>query len=440
VTTLPLDDATVDERRGAVGGVAGAETDEVVGAPADPDRLKRDQEWSVPRGRLPVRDEGGPIAWWRLVARWKSAGHRILPGISYPISLWVVWRLAEMAVSVHLGGTPGHTAFFYDSEHYLRIMHIGYLRPRWIMPSHAFFPGLSALGWPIWKLTHSDLFTVHAVATVTGLAAFITVWGASKAWRDEQVARRAVLLFALFPSSLFLWAFYSEGLFVALGAGAVWADKRDRRWLAAALMVPIGATRSVGILVPAVLILVRIIRQRRIDRWAVTYGVAGSVGFLATLAMMKSQVGQPFAFVKAQKDWGRSLSPPWTTVMQGYHNLWPRRGTVMVPALVARNFDLWCVVIVVTALAYAAWSKRDRFPMETWMLGLGMIILPLCSSVLASFNRFVFADWVIYPVYASAIGRLPKWWRWAVMASLAVALIATGYAMVGRFSVGRFVG
>ena len=162
-------------------------------------------------------DDGGPIASWRLVARWKAAGHRILPGVSYPISLWVVWRAAEMAVSLHLGGTPGHTAFFYDSEHYLRIMHIGYVRPRWIMPSHAFFPGLSALGWPIWKLTHSDLFTVHAVATVTGLAAFIAVWGVSKAWRDEQVARRAVLLFALFPSSLFLWAFYSEGLFIALG-------------------------------------------------------------------------------------------------------------------------------------------------------------------------------------------------------------------------------
>ena len=218
-----------------------------------------------------------------------------------------------------------------------------------------------------------------------------------------------MLLFALFPSSLFLWAFYSEGLFIALGAGAVWADKRDRRWLAAALMVPIGATRSVGILIPAVLILARIVRQRRIDRWAFIYGAAGSVGLLATLAMMKAQVGDPFAFVKVQKDWGRSLSMPWTTVMQGYQNLWPRRGTVMVPALVARNFDLWCVAIVLAALAYAAWSERDRFPMETWMLGVAMIVLPLCSSVLASFNRFVFADWVIYPVYASAIGRLPKY-------------------------------
>ena len=31
------------------------------------------------------------------------------------------------------------------------------------------------------------------------------------------------------------------------------------------------------------------------------------------------------------------------------------------------------------------------------MLGVAMIILPLCSSVLASFNRFTFADWMLYP-------------------------------------------
>jgi TRAP-type mannitol/chloroaromatic compound transport system permease small subunit len=113
---------------------------------------------------------------------------------------------------------------------------------------------------------------------------------------------------------------------------------------------------------------------------------------------------------------------------------------VMVPALVARNLDLWSVLIVVLAVGYAALSRRDRFPMETWMLGTAMVVLPLCSSVLASFNRFVMADWVIYPVYASAIDRLPRRWRVVTMTAIVVSLLTTGYAMVGRFSVGRFVG
>jgi hypothetical protein len=74
------------------------------------------------------------------------------------------------------------------------------------------------------------------------------------------------------------------------------------------------------------------------------------------------------------------------------------------------------------------------------MLGVAMIILPLCSSVLASFNRFAFADWVLYPVYASAIDRLPRPWRIASMTAIAVALCLTAYAMIGRFSIGQFVG
>ena len=424
MTTVPLDDAPVD---GHAPGLAGG--------PGTTDQLERSTLEAAPSS---VAER--PPARWRLMARWKAAGHQVLPGIWYPVTLWLVWRLAQLAVSVHLGGDAQYTAFLYDSQHYLRIMHIGYVHPVWTMPSNAFFPAVSWLGWPLWKLTGSDLITVHTVATVTSLAAFVTVWGVSKSLRGERIARRAVLLFALMPSSLFLWAFYSEGLFVALGAGALWADRRGRRGVATALFVLIGATRSVGILVPAVIVLARIIRQLRIDKWCWAYAAAGASGLVAVLGMMWAQTGSPFSFIGVQKDWGRSLSMPWTTVIQGYQNLWPRPGTIMIPALVARNFDLWCVGIVVLGVGYAAFSRRDRFPMEVWMLGVAMIVLPLCSSVLASFNRFTFADWVLYPVYASAIDRLPKPWRVAAMSSIGVALVLTTYAMIGRFSLGLFIG
>ncbi|MGZ4711209.1 MAG: hypothetical protein ACXWBN_20905, partial [Acidimicrobiales bacterium] len=106
-----------------------------------------------PRLADPAAPDASSLPVWRLVARWKVAGHRVLPGVTYPIAVWIVWRLSSLAISVYLGGTAGHSAFFYDSAHYLRIMHRGYSFPRWIMPSHAFFPAVSWLGWPIWRLT-----------------------------------------------------------------------------------------------------------------------------------------------------------------------------------------------------------------------------------------------------------------------------------------------
>lgn len=371
----------------------------------------------------------------RRASRWWT-----LPGVWFPIGVWALWRVAQAVVTSWLGGKVIETAYTYDGAHYLRILHHGYADPRPTMPSHAFFPGVAWLATPVHWLTGSDAITVHVTATVTAIAAFVAVWGVTREWTDERTARRAVLLLALFPSSLFLWLFYSEALFIALGAGAVWADRRGKRWLAALCFFGIATTRSVGILVPAVVVLARIIRRRGIDRWALAYAASALAGLGAVLLTFQVQLGNAFAFVGVQQDWGRSVSWPWASVAQGIDNLTPKYGTVMVPALVARNFDLWSVAIVVVGLGYLVLSRRPRFPMEAWMLGLAMIALPLCSSVLASFNRFALADWVIYPAYASLIGRLPKWWRLAAMVALGVACVLTAYALIGRVAVGRFIG
>jgi hypothetical protein len=373
------------------------------------------------------------------VAAWKASGHRILPGLWFPVVVFALWRIASLVVTLRLGGDV-ETAYNYDGEHYLRILHYGYWNPRPMMPTHAFFPGVSWLATPVFRLTGSDVLTVHSVATLTGLGAFAGVWGAAKVWRSEAVARRAVVLFAVFPSTLFLWAFYSEGLFIALGAGAVWADREGRKGIATACLLGVATTRSIGVLVPLVLVLARVIRQRRIDRWSVAYAAAGVAGFVAVLVVMGVQLGDPFAWLTVQDDWGREVAPPWAAVIQGFENLRPEPRTVMVPALVARNLDLWCVPIVLVPILYAALSRRDRFPMETWMLGVAMIALPLSSSVLASFNRFVMATWVIYPVYGSIAGRLPGWLR-AVLGVVVAGLgIWVGYRMIGRFTANRFVG
>jgi hypothetical protein len=390
-------------------------------------------------------ETGGPSPWLHPVRAWESSGRRWLPGVTYPIALWAVWRVAQLALSVYLGGpnrmfTAVNAAFYYDGERYLQIVERGYLAAARQMPNTAFFPGLSWLAWPVWRITQSEVWTGHVTATVTGVAAFVAVWGVTKAWKDETLARRAVWLLALFPSSLFLWSFYSEGLFIALGAGAVWADRRERRGLAAVLLVALSTTRSVAVLVALVLAFARWVHQRRFDRWVAGYALAGLAGLVPVFVMMHHYTGNAFAFVAVQKDWGRSLSPPWVTVVNGVQSLWPDPSTIMVPALVSRNFDLWCLLIVAVGIGWLAFARRERFPMESWLLGLALIALPLCSTSLASFNRFVLADWVIYPAYASMLARLPGAWRKLGWAVVVVASLAVTYHMVGRFSVDRFVG
>lgn len=364
-----------------------------------------------------------------------------LPGLLFPLGLFVAWRLIQLGITLHQGGSPVHLVFQYDGSRYLQIIHQGYAA-WWVqMPNTAFFPLLSWIARPL-TWVFGDFFVAHLMATVTGLAAFVTVWGVTKVWRDEATARKAVFLLALFPASVFLTAFYSEGLFIALGAGAAWADRRNRRLIASLCMFGVAATRSIGILIPAVIVLVRLLRNRRIDRTAVQYTASAVAGLGSVMFVMGFETGDPLAFMKVQGDWGRSISWPWTAVMQGWHNLWPDERTILVPTLIARNLDLYCVAIVLFAIGYTAWGarrKRGLFPLETPLLGIVLISLPLFSSILASFNRFTLANWVIYPAWATWAQRQRPWVRRTFMVAVTIALGYVTWVMAHQVADGRYV-
>lgn len=365
---------------------------------------------------------------------------RVLPGLWFPLAVFAVWRVAHAVVLRASGGDLVTAAYHYDGERYLNILHDGYADPDLYMPDAAFFPLLPWIARPLHLLTGSDAWTVHLLMTVTAAAAFCAVWAVSKAWRNERIARRAVVIMALFPSSLFLWAFYSEGLFIALGAAAVWADRRGRRGWALAAMAGLGATRTVGALIPAVMVVVRVLRLRRVDLWAVLYALVGVSGLIVVLLTQWQATGDPLTFVSVQQDWGRGFSAPWTSVIQGFENLYPDDEVIMVPSLIARNFDLWSVAIVAFAIGYAALSKRDPWPAETALIGVALVVLAFCSGVLASMNRFVFATWIIYPVYASLYERLPRKVQLVVAPVVVIALVVVSVMFIERFGADRFVG
>src|SRR5262249_39525183 len=79
---------------------------------------------------------------------------------------------------------------------------------------------------------------------------------------DEQTARRAVWLQALYPGSFFLLAPYPEPVYLALASGAFLAARR-RRWALAGLAgAALSATRNLGVLIGPAL-LVELALQRR---------------------------------------------------------------------------------------------------------------------------------------------------------------------------------
>src|SRR5215210_9302103 len=116
----------------------------------------------------------------------------------------------------------------WDGEHYITLAMGGYLNPP-DNASPAFFPM-----YPLLLRSFADLFggpiTKEALSVWGPLISLLFlpfalyfIYQIALDEFDERVAKGAVLILAFFPTTFFLNAAYTESLFLALSAGALWA-------------------------------------------------------------------------------------------------------------------------------------------------------------------------------------------------------------------------
>lgn len=177
--------------------------------------------------------------------------------------LWV-WTVGVTAFAIHGARDPrvphlGKVADAlaapisrWDSVHFQVIASHGYVRD----DLAAFFPlyplAARVAGW----LTGSLLFGGLLVSLAAFLAGLVAVHRlAQLELGDADTARRAVYLLAFFPAALFFSAFYTEALFLALTAGAVYLARTGRWGWACALGAAASATRNTGVMVAVPIVL-----------------------------------------------------------------------------------------------------------------------------------------------------------------------------------------
>jgi hypothetical protein len=148
--------------------------------------------------------------------------------------------------------------------------------------------------------------------------AFYFVYNIAREGFGERAARATVLTLALFPTSFFFNAVYTESLFLALSAGSIWAlQVRRDLLLACALAAFATATRNVGIflLVP---LAYEWLRGEAGKEYGWGKGVAclalATSGLLAYAAYLWSRSGDLFLFYSAQGYWSRRPTGPSNSV------------------------------------------------------------------------------------------------------------------------------
>ena len=254
-----------------------------------------------------------------------------------------------------------------------------------------------------------------------------------------ETARAVILIVAWFPSAVVLSAVYSEGLFLLLSVGALYAARLGRWPLAGLAAGLAAATRSSGVLLMLPLVIMYLYGPRA-DRprhgiaggWRPRHRLAPDVlwlavvpaGVIAYLGYLWATTGEPLSAFSAQGEWSRTVIPfvggvtlgAWEALV-GVVELVPGVGVSggladgQIPELVAaRN------LILLGFLVLAVWLVREgihRLPAAYTAWAVAGLLLPLSvpalDEPLKSLPRFMlvlFPLWITLALWAQERGRL----------------------------------
>ena len=212
----------------------------------------------------------------------------------------------------------------WDAVHFQTIASRGYVD----FEDLAFFPlyplAARAAGW----LTGSLLAGGALVSLVAFAAGLYAVHRLAELELGAAAARRAVWLLAFFPTAVFFTAFYSEALYLALTAGAVYLARTGRFAWACTLGAAASATRNTGVLVVVPIALLYLYGPRA-DRapapsrgWRPRYPVRADLAWLALVpaGLVAYSLFQwirwddPLATWHVQTFWSRGFHGPFSAV------------------------------------------------------------------------------------------------------------------------------
>ena len=314
--------------------------------------------------------------------------------------------------------------------------------------STAFFPlyplfvrsGISLVGGPaVWGVLISLLCTAFALYFVYRIAE--NLYGAG-------AARASTLALAFFPTAFFLNAVYTEALFLALTAGAVWAARVRGNLLLAGLFGALAtASRNLGVLLLIPLCL-EWVRRRQ------TFGLRGLAGLavvpsglVAYALFLRQRFGDPLVFASQQSAyWERELTGPLTTLGRAWRDagagmkyvLDPPAlflGAPAGPSLEASNtLNLVFLVFFLLVVLVGFVVLPQDLSVYTALVVLLPVLTPAPQFPLMSLPRFVLGAFPVFLVLGYLLSRS----RLALVSYLVLAG-GLGIALTALFTTWRWV-
>jgi hypothetical protein len=231
------------------------------------------------------------------------------------------------------------------------------------------------------------------ISNLAFLAALIVLFALTAEEYSLAIARRTLVLLAVFPTSFFFLAPYGESLYLLFVLIAFREARRARWGTMAASGIAASLTRAVGwVMAPALLV-----DTWRKGRAAVTAALVTASGMVGYLVYWRTR-GNVLAPFEAQTAWHREFrSPLWTLA----------RGTTLgIQGATAPGGWYWTVDLVITIVVVAAVCIGWRHLRPTYQVYAAMsiavpVLYPFPPRPLLSMPRFLL---VVFPaMWAGAV-------------------------------------
>jgi hypothetical protein len=378
---------------------------------------------------------------------------------------WVAGVAAVLAFGAHAGrhdllgltspfGSVGDTlvapAARWDAFWYVLIADHGYVAPR----ATQFYPLYPLVSRVVGSPVASSLVGGIAVSLASLLGALHLLQRLASIELRDELGRRTMLLLAFFPTAVFFSAVYTEGLFLLLSIGSVYAGRRGRWAWAGATAGLATLARPTGVLLAVPLALLYLygprgdrgspeprpelagaarIRPRYRPARDALWLMAIPAGFATYSVYVWAKFGDPFVVLKQGEAWNLHFTLPFVTV-------WNAAGKALSGAADVFHGrppnDVYEFGFMVLACVATVGALR-RLPLAYGAYAAAGVVFLLCfptgGASLASFSRYMAPLFPIF-MWLAAWSTERRAFRWVLL------LFAVGMVVQSaRFATWHFV-
>jgi hypothetical protein len=320
----------------------------------------------------------------------------------------------------------------WDVDHFIEIARYGYNGN----PANArdvglpgFFPGFPLMIRALHLVVPDWRLSALLISLIAGVAAMVALRRLGDQEGAEGTGTRAVLALLLSPFAVFLFAGYSEALFLAFALPA-WMLARQRRWELAAVC----AFFSAGIRITGLFLAIALVVEFGCNdrRWAKAPWLA--LPFLAPLSYFGYlwwwSGGDLNAWQHAQeRGWGRKTVDPW----QALHTTW--ESAFGPPGQFTNAFRVELVAAGIGVLL-TLWLLLRRRWAESTFVGLQLVAL-LTAAFYLSVGRASLTWWPLWLMIGGLGVRPGRRWVYLVLLLAMVPLLGVE---VIKFTEGSWAG